>query len=50
MMLYRNLAAASCIMFTIGITSIHLVNVLILMKKYLNPLDALCKMAAMSIP
>jgi hypothetical protein len=50
MMLYRNLTAASCIMFTIGITSIHLVNVLILTNKYLNPLGALCKMATMSIP
>jgi hypothetical protein len=50
MMLYRNLTAASCIIFTTTIASIHLVNVSILMNKYLNPPGALGKMPTMSIP
>jgi hypothetical protein len=49
-MLCRNLIAASCVMFTTGIASIHLVNVSIPMNKYLNPLGALGKMPTMSIP
>jgi hypothetical protein len=50
MMLYRNLIAASCVMFTIGIASIHLVNVSIPTNKYLNPPCALGKKPTMSIP
>jgi hypothetical protein len=44
------LTVASYIMFTTGIASIHLVNVSILMNKYLNPPSALGKMSTMSIP
>jgi hypothetical protein len=50
MMLYRNLTAASCVIFTTGITFIHLVNVSIAMNKNLNPPSALGKTTAMSIP
>jgi hypothetical protein len=50
MMLCRNLTVASYIMFTTGIASIHLVNMSILMNKYLNPPSALGKMSTMSIP
>jgi hypothetical protein len=39
--LYRNLIAASCVMFTTGIASIHLVNVSIAMNRILNPPGAL---------
>jgi hypothetical protein len=50
MTLYRNLIVASCIIFTTGITSIHLVNVSITMKKNLKPTGALGKTLMMSIP
>jgi hypothetical protein len=50
MMLYSNLTAASCIIFTTGIASIHLVNVSITIKKNLKPPGALDKMPMMSIP
>jgi hypothetical protein len=50
MMLCSNLTAASWVRFTIGTTSIHLVNVSILMNKYLKPLGAQGKMPTMSIP
>jgi hypothetical protein len=50
MMLYRNLIVASCVMFTIGIASIHLVNVSIPTNKYLNPPCVLGKKPTMSIP
>jgi hypothetical protein len=50
MMLCRNLAAASYVIFSIGIASIHLVNVLIMMNKNLKPLGALGKMPMVSIP
>jgi hypothetical protein len=48
--LYRNLIAASCVMFTTDIASIHLVNVLIETNKNLNPLGDLGKAPMMSIP
>jgi hypothetical protein len=41
MMLYRKLTIVSCIMFTSGIASIHLVNVSIVTNKNLNPPGAL---------
>jgi hypothetical protein len=50
MILRRNKTAASCVMFTTGIASIHLVNVSIAMNKNLNPPGALGKMPTMSIP
>jgi hypothetical protein len=50
MMLYRNLTAASWVIFTVGITSIHLVNVSTPMNKYLKPPGDLGKMPMMSIP
>jgi hypothetical protein len=50
MILCRNLTTASCVMFTTGIASIHLVNVLIAMNKNLNPPSALGKTPTMSIP
>jgi hypothetical protein len=50
MMLCRNLTVVSWVIFTAGTTSIHLVNVLTLMKKYLKPPGALGKMPTMSIP
>jgi hypothetical protein len=50
MILCRNLTATSYVMFTTGITSIHLVNVSITMNKNLNPPGALGKMPMMSIP
>jgi hypothetical protein len=49
MILYRNLIAVSLVMFTIGIASIHLVNVLIATNKNLNPPGALGKTPTMSI-
>jgi hypothetical protein len=49
MMLCRNLTAASCVIFTTDIASIHLVKVLVAMNKNLNPPDALGKMPTMSI-
>jgi hypothetical protein len=50
MILYRNLTAASCVMFTTGIASIHLVNVSMAMNKNRNPPDALGKTPTMLIP
>jgi hypothetical protein len=49
-MLWRNLTAASCVMFTIGVASIHLVNVSMPKNKNLKPLGALGRMPTMSIP
>jgi hypothetical protein len=48
--LYRNLAAASCVMFTTSIASIHLVNKSMVMNRNLNPPSALGKTSIMSIP
>jgi hypothetical protein len=50
MMLYRNLTTASWVIFTASMASIHLVNMLTLMNKYLNPPGALGKMPTMLIP
>jgi hypothetical protein len=50
MMLCKNLTAASCVIFTTGVASIHLVNVLITMNKNLKPPGALGKMPTMLIP
>jgi hypothetical protein len=50
MMLYRNLTAASCVTFTTGMASIHLVNVSIVMNKNMNPPGALGKIPTMFIP
>jgi hypothetical protein len=50
MILYRNLTAASCVMFTTGIASIYLVNVSIATNKNLKPPGALGKTPTMSIP
>jgi hypothetical protein len=50
MMLYRNLTAASYMIFATGIASIHLVNVSIMMNKNVNPPGALGKMPTMLIP
>jgi hypothetical protein len=47
MMLCRNLTVASCIIFTTGIISIHLVNMSIAMNKNLKPAGALGKMSTM---
>jgi hypothetical protein len=49
MMLYRNLTAASYMIFATGIASIYLVNVSIAMNKNLKPLGAVRKMPTMSI-
>jgi hypothetical protein len=49
MMLCRNLTVASCVIFTTGIASIHLVNVSIATNKNLKPPGALGKMHMMSI-
>jgi hypothetical protein len=46
----RNLIAASYIMFTTGVASIHLVNVSMPMNKNLNSPGALGRMPTMSIP
>jgi hypothetical protein len=48
--LYKNLTAASCAMFTTGIASIHLVNVSIATNRNLNPLGSLGKTTMMLIP
>jgi hypothetical protein len=48
-MLYRNLTAASWVIFTAGTASIHLVNVSTPMNKYLKPPGALGKMPTMLI-
>jgi hypothetical protein len=50
MILYRNLTAASCVMFTTGVASIHLVNMSIVTNKNLNPPGALGKAPTMPIP
>jgi hypothetical protein len=50
MILCRNLTIASWVIFTAGMTSIHLMNVTILTNKYLNPPGALDRMPTMSIP
>jgi hypothetical protein len=49
-MLWRNLTAASCVIFTAGVASIHLVNVLMLMNKNLKPPGTLGRTPMMSIP
>jgi hypothetical protein len=48
MMICRNLTAASCMMFTIGIASIQLVKVSIMLNKNVNPLGALGKTPTLS--
>jgi hypothetical protein len=50
MILYKNLITASCVMFTAGIASIHLMNVSIVTNKNLNPPGAMGKTPMMSIP
>jgi hypothetical protein len=45
-----NLTDASCVMFTTGVASIHLVNVSMSTNKNLKPPAALGKMPTMSIP
>jgi hypothetical protein len=50
MILCRNFNVASCIIFSTGIASIHLVNVSIVTNKNLNPLGALGKMSTVLIP
>jgi hypothetical protein len=50
MMLYRNLTAASYVIFTTGIASIHLVNASIAMNKNLKLHGALGKMPMILIP
>jgi hypothetical protein len=49
MILCRNLIAASWVIFTTGMASIHLLNVSTPMNKYLNPPGALGKIPTMSI-
>jgi hypothetical protein len=48
--IHRNLTAFPCVMFTIGIASIHLVNVSIAINRNMNPPDALGKAPTISIP
>jgi hypothetical protein len=50
MMLYRNLTTASWVIFTVSMTSIHLVNVSTPMNKYMKPPGSLGTMPTMSIP
>jgi hypothetical protein len=50
MMLCRNLTIASCVMFTIRVASIHLVNILMPMNNNQNPPGALGRMPTMLIP
>jgi hypothetical protein len=50
MIFCRNLTAASWVIFTVGMTFIHLENVSIPTNKYLKPLGALGRMPTMSIP
>jgi hypothetical protein len=49
-MLWRNLTAASYVIFTTGIASIHLVNVSMPTNKNLKPPEAIGRMPMMSIP
>jgi hypothetical protein len=49
MMLYRNLTAASWVIFITGMASIHSVNVSIMTNKNLNSPDALGRMPTMLI-
>jgi hypothetical protein len=49
-MLLRNLTAASCVIFTTGVASIHLVNVSMPMNKNLKPPGALGRMLMISTP
>jgi hypothetical protein len=50
MILYTNLTIASCVIFTIGMVSIHLVKVSIAMNKNLKPPGALGRTPTVSIP
>jgi hypothetical protein len=50
MILYGDLTAASCVIFTTGTASIHLVNVSVATNKNMNPPGALSKVPIMSIP
>jgi hypothetical protein len=50
MMLLMKLIAASCVMFTTRVASIHLVNVSMLMNKNLKSPGALGRIPTMSIP
>jgi hypothetical protein len=50
MMLLRKLSAASCVMFTTRVASIHLVNVSMPMNKNLKPPGDLERIPMMSIP
>jgi hypothetical protein len=50
MILCRNLTDVSCVMFTTGIASIHLVNVSIARNKNLNPPVALGRMSTILFP
>jgi hypothetical protein len=50
MILYTNLTIASCVIFTIGMVSIHLVKVSIAMNKNLKPSGALGRTPTVSIP
>jgi hypothetical protein len=50
MILCRNLIAASYVMFTTGMPSIHLVNVSIVTNRNMNPPGALGRTPRMSIP
>jgi hypothetical protein len=50
MMLLRNLTAASCVMFTTVVASIHLVNISMPTNKSLKPPRALGRMPTISTP
>jgi hypothetical protein len=50
MILLRKLTVAFCVIFTIVVASIHLVNVSIPMNKNLKPPGALGRISMMSIP
>jgi hypothetical protein len=50
MILFRNLTAASWVIFMTGMASFHLVNVSVATNKTLNPPGALGRMPTMSIP
>jgi hypothetical protein len=49
-MLWWNLTAASCVIFTTGVASIYLVNVSMLMNMNMKPPGALRRTTMMSIP